>query len=190
MNELRVGPTIYPLQENLTGNVTMEGDSGIFTATYPRLANLPPGRGASGKQALDERDVLFHCNFQRLYGMRPFEMTDEDKTLWEAFAQVVDIDAYEHLNPVPMRQTGRIKAVGKSGVEIQWAGEGATSYVPFIQGPAKLATLREGEWVEAVVVRHRQTYELVSVLYVDHCRPPDEAMQVFLLAHSSEQGVS
>lgn len=185
MDELRFGSTIYPFQEWLTERVTMD-DSGTFIATYPRVNNLPPGRGASAKLAMDERDVLFHCNFQRLYRMRPFEMTPEDKTLWAAFAQVVDIDAYERQNPVAMRQTGRVKLVGKSGVEIQWVGGGLDA-IPFIKGPAKLAALREGDWVEGVVARHRQTYELVSLLCVDHCRAPDEAMQVFLLPHSSEE---
>lgn len=164
MEMIRVGKTKYRLVRPVRpiSSMTARG----WTCWSRPLGAKYQGLGSSPLRALEAWQGNVHAAFQKLYAMRQFEMTDEERQDWARLIQIIDVAEYRDRAPLIMRAIGRVR---------YWKGTPNPSAIEWIDGrrdripawdkvPADFATLKPGAWIDAVVHRHPKTNVLLRII--------------------------
>ena len=172
---IQIGTTKYPLARPISGNMTLDGDQWAL-----RMQGLTPaflGKGKSPARAEQDLKNQVHTVFQHLYGMRPFQMSADERATWSLLQSFIDVAAYIRETPVRSRDVGHIEwlrglrfGVGKYGLKIRWM-DGKADYVKYERAPKEFAALRPGCWFEAIVERDAVAWRLKRILFVNRIEP-------------------
>lgn len=130
------------------------------------------GRGDSEKSARDDWAVAVHAEFQRLLGMRFFEMEDVDRMRWDALSTLIDVPAYRNSQPVVVQEFGRITKARPYPEQITW-DSGARDNVSIADvNSADFVTYKVGQPVKALVSRDPRTFKLLKIMHIERVSPP------------------
>ena len=170
---IRFGNHRYPLRRPLRGEYLPAPvrilDSGSSRPGRARVEGLPGSRfvglGDTAEQAWANWHDRIHTEFQRLWGMRPFERTSVDRHDWEALRAVIDTAGYERTEPVRVREVGQLLAHEPGRRRVRWVHRNADEPVSSaLTGtlPPEFAALRAGRWFEMTSLRSRSDGSLLG----------------------------
>jgi V8-like Glu-specific endopeptidase len=172
---IRFGRTSYHLSEPAQG-VFSPSVAGTTGGEF-RVEGFPSeivGRGCRSEDAYHDWVTQFHTTFQRLFVLRPFEMSDADSRLWDSLKDVINVDRYRASQPLVIRQIGKVSLARPYPLVITWE-DGAKERVRLERMPAEFASFQAGQPFEAIVHRHSVTHKIIRVEYVK--RLPDERVE-------------
>jgi len=127
------------------------------------------GNGRSTTEAIGDLNIKVHQLFQRLHGLVPGEMTQEDRMQWCHLSDVIDIQKYEEQTPIQFRKIAEVVSV--SPFKVRWWGDEEPTCLDLRIAPPKLAGLTEGNKFEAVVEFSRKTREITKILTFEYLKP-------------------
>lgn len=175
LRDLSVGSARYEFLKPLSARHSWDGDAWICWALEPGLPYK--GRGETPALARQEWACLLHADFQRLYAMRPFEMSEADLRRWQSLLRIIDVSQYRESTPVSLREIGQVRWDTRPyPYKIQWI-DGRYDLIELNLVPPELAGCKPGQWVEADVRRHPRTGCLVQIDHVQRIatiREPSE----------------
>jgi hypothetical protein len=160
---IRIGQTVYPLSAPTRGFFVPPRPTGggkfWVDGFSPRFA----GGGETLLTARTDWEENVHLEFQRLYAMRDFEMTEADRDSWALLAGRIDVDLYREMTPLIGREIGKVVAATPGRRRLQWL-DGTSDEFTLSQVPGAFAAYRPGSWFEAQVVRNPQTGRFMEIL--------------------------
>jgi hypothetical protein len=164
-SRLQYGSAVYEFRHNVVGQWLprlVQGGYEFYLDPLPQIA----GHGATMAEAQDEFLAIFHERVQELLSKRPFEMTKQEKSDYAAINSVIDIAFYQQHLPVRLRQRGKLVSKRHGNLTVIWEGLGQEQ----VSGklfPADFAAYREGQQFDAIVLRDRQSMNLIQVADVE-----------------------
>jgi hypothetical protein len=163
IEEIRVGPTVYPLGAPTRGyflppRATCGGKFWV-DGFSPKFA----GEGETVLTARTDWEENVHSEFQRLYAMRDFEMSDADRETWGLLAERIDVELYREMTPLIGREIGKVMAATPGRRRIQWL-DGMSDDFTLSQVPGAFAAYKAGSWFEAQVVRNPLNGRFMEIL--------------------------
>ncbi len=168
--EIRFEGTVYRCPNTVRLNYQFYGQT--WNCWARELASIYVGEGETPKLARDDWHQKFHSAFQRLYSMRPFEMSEEDARCWETILSDVDVVEYGLAKPLTVREIGCVHFLRTSyPSQMHWI-DGRKESFSLHQVPDELAGCKPGQWVEAIVEREPQTGRLLRVVHVQRISSP------------------
>jgi hypothetical protein len=172
---IRFGRTTYHMRQPVQG---VFSSSETSTAGGEFLMEGFPseivGRGCKPDEAYHDWATQFHTTFQRLLVMRPFEMSNADRHVWDSIQRVIDVERYRADQPLVVRQVGKVSVARSYPQVITWE-DGTKERVRLKRMPGEFATFKAGQPFEAIVHRHSVTHKIIRVEYVR--RLPDEGVK-------------
>jgi sRNA-binding carbon storage regulator CsrA len=132
--------------------------------------NLVVGRGRSVETARADWENRLHTKFQKLYPLQDHEMSKRQRQTWEKLTHLVDVEAYRKTVSVVGREIGQVVASGRHGRVILWQG-GRRDKVRFSRAPGELVLVKKGEWLQAMVARHPDTYQIRRIVWLKPYTP-------------------
>jgi hypothetical protein len=180
LSRLEYGNAVYEFRHNVIGQWIprlAQGGYEFFLEPLPQLA----GHGATMAEAQDELLAIFHERVQELLSKRPFEMTSQEKSDYAAIDSVVDLAFYQQQLPVRLRQRGKLVSKRPGNWTVIWEGLGQEK----VDGklfPVDFAAYREGQRFDAIVLRDRQSMNLIQVADVERTtasQSTEEELQEF-----------
>ncbi len=161
--EISVGGTVYQLRTKLTGKYYRA----LNRLHVPSLSPTFVGEGASEREAIDDLNLKVHAAFQRLFHMRPFEMSNEDKSTWTLIGDVIDVTLFRNRTPILVRQFGEVMYQKRSyPTAILWDG-GFREEIQISQVACDdFITYLPGQPIEAITERDPLTRELLSIRFI------------------------
>lgn len=161
---LRVGPTHYEFLRQVRALHSWEGDGWVCWS--PEVGWECNGRGETPLLARQEWERKVHATFQLLYGKRPFEMSDSERTQWQNLVAAIDVCRYRATAPVSLRQIGQVRWGNRPyPSKIVWV-DGGEDQFSLEQVPGELAGCRSGRWIEADVQRDPLTGRLIRIDHI------------------------
>ena len=145
------GDHTYPLRRQTDGCLEPyhEGEAVRWSFVVPSMGFLE-GHGGTPREAIEDYQEVFHCNFQRLYVKRPFEMSEDDRQQWLSLISLVDVDAYRRSQPVTIRRFG-VAYMDQGRRYVRWEGRTGKEPIDLRSYPAEFANYRSGQSFEAIV---------------------------------------
>ncbi len=167
---LEVGDTAYPLRSSLNGAFYPGSGHGVGEFIVQELFPEFVGQGRNLNDAfLDWRNKV-HCQFQDLYAKRPFEMTQQEKTVWQILGSQIDVTAYRAGTPISIRQIGRVGTHARPHPDtLEWEN-GRKERVRLDQMPGEFAAYKPGQPFEAIVARDPVDFRLLKVTHIHRIR--------------------
>ncbi len=136
------------------------------------LGAICVGEGETIKDAREDWLKRFHAEFQRLYSMRPFEMTAEDADTWQSILNTVDVVEYRLHLPLSLSEIGCVRYRKMPyPSQIYWI-DGRREKFSLNQVPGELAGCKPGQWIEAIVEREPQSGMLRKIVHVQRIPSP------------------
>ena len=168
--EVRFEKTIYRCPSRARLHYRFDGQA--WNCWGRELASLCVGEGQTPRLAREDWHQRFHAEFQRLYAMRPFEMTPDESRNWEAILSIVDVVDYRLSTPLSIREIGCVRYPRTPyPSQMRWI-DGRREGFSLHQVPAELAGCKPGQWVEAIVEREPLTGRLIHIVHVQRIPSP------------------
>lgn len=162
LDKIRFEQNCYPCPNRVHVATRFDGQHWVTWAR--ELGRVGRGVGDDLHESLEDFYRTFHVTFQRLYQMRPFEMSDEERAIWDEILDVVDVAKYRENTPLRVREFGQIRHFQTPyPSRIYWI-DGRRERINLGQAPAMMAGLRPGQWIEAVVERDPKTGQLLRMI--------------------------
>jgi hypothetical protein len=130
------------------------------------------GTGDSVQESQDDFCTSVHAAFQDLVHRRPFEMSVNDKLVWETLNGIIDVTVYRNTTPIVVRQFGRICKARPYPSEVQWEDGRRESMTLSDVAEPDYVTYCPGQPFEAIVHRDPLTSRLVRVVHIRRCSAP------------------
>lgn len=147
-------------------------DGQVWNCWAREIAGVCIGEGYTPKLARDDWYQRFHAEFQRLFAMRPFEMTSDDSRNWETILSVVDVVEYRQNKPLSVREIGCVRFPRTPyPSQMNWI-DGRKEAFSLHQVPAELAGCKPGQWVDAIIEREPRTGKLLRVVHIQRISSP------------------
>ena len=128
------------------------------------------GKGKTVEDALEDLKINIHVDFQRLLRMRPFEMSDEEKTKWSNLASIVDLLEYKMTTPMVVREIGQVSFGKISRPQIiKWIRD-EEYFIDPDRVPGELMGCATGQWIEAVVKRDPVKHKILEIESINKIR--------------------
>lgn len=170
MSELTIGDTHYQFRSPVTGTyLALQSQSVNYYVNATGTMFI--GCGETPDKAKKEWDSIVHAAFQDLYGLRLFQMTQEQREKWRVLADLIDVETYIRTAPVVKREIGKISETRPYPSKVEWMNH-TFERVSLDLMPSEFAGYKAGQWFEAVVARDSMTYQLVRVLQVTRIPAP------------------
>jgi len=152
----------FPLRdEQVWVNVSPTQTSIPWRAEADILGTGVVGRGSTLNDAILDWKKRFRTTLHVFIAMRPFEMTPEDRVIWDQLQVVIDIPRYKATKPIVIRQTGVVrKASNGHSAKVQWS-DGSDETVAVGNFDEAFSRYRVGQPFEATVYRHPTTFRLI-----------------------------
>jgi len=124
------------------------------------------GKGDAFVSAFEDFKNQLHTIFQRLYRMRPFEMSDQEQEQWRKLVNLIDVHHYRTTTPLVVREVGQVSYGQISRpYRIKWLS-GNNYIIDRNSVPENLMALKPGRYIEAVVKRDPVTHKEIEILSV------------------------
>lgn len=164
LGEIVVGQAQYKFKRPLRGWFDMSDSSFRVDHFSPSIV----GYGCSPSKARAEWELAFHCFFQELVALRPYEFSSEQAQMWTLMEKYMDTEAYHNSTPLVMTQIGRIYKVTRTAQkypkQISWL-DGLREEVPPLNAvPDNFVALHLGQYFEAIVIRNRLTGDILKIV--------------------------
>lgn len=168
--DLRVGPVTYHLQRALKLQVTPRADH-AWEFAIEQFAPRFVGVGDSISSA--KRDCLnrIHGAFQSLVRLRPFRMTEQQRSDWELLVKLIDVDKYWDSVPLTLLEVGFVSEWKADRWVVVWLDGRRAETVTVEQTPPEFAAFQPGQWFEALVEREPRSYALRKLCFVRTTEP-------------------
>jgi hypothetical protein len=168
--DLRVGPVTYHLQRALKLQVAPRDDH-AWEFTLEQFAPRFVGVGDSISAA--RRDCLnrIHSAFQSLVRLRPFRMTEQQRSDWELLVKLIDVDKYRDSVPLTLLEVGFVSEWNADRWVVVWLDGRRAETVTVEQTPPEFAAFQPGQWFEALVEREPRSYALRKLCFVRTTEP-------------------
>ena len=161
IEEFVVGNAVYPFRAKNFFAIT--GDFRV-KLSYPLSRTSLTGRGSNVEEAIDDFIFSFHVRFQQLLCKSILSMSDEERTEWDVFTELIDIEEHKRRTPIELRKIGTV--VSHSPFQLQWLEDDHPTLFDLSNTPSKLASFNVGDEFEAVVEFNRGTREVTRILSV------------------------
>lgn len=165
MSVIRFGQTAYRLRTPVEGAYYPPASSHSGEFIVDGFQRAIVGRGRSPEKAYQDWLIRFHADFQRLYMMRPFEMDDQDRSLWSVMEREVDVEQYRARQSLIVLQQGKVCRARPYPEKVQWE-DGTTERICLERMPGEFATYKAGQPFEALVHRDSVSHTMIKVEYV------------------------
>jgi hypothetical protein len=133
------------------------------------------GRGKSSDEAVHDWRKRLRATTMRYLEMRPFEMSEEDRELWNKLQSMIDISRYRETKPLVVRQLGKIVKLRERVTVVRWE-DGVREQVDRSLFDELFSRFRIGQSFEAIVTRHPKTFRIMRADAVRRLtRPPVSA---------------
>jgi hypothetical protein len=170
LDKIRFEQNSYPCPNRVHIATRFDGQHWVTWAR--ELGRVGLGVGDHLHESLEDFYRKFHVTFQRLYQMRPFEMSDGERAIWNEIVDVVDVARYRENTPLRVREFGQIRHFQTPyPSKIHWI-DGRKERINLVEAPPMLAGLRPGQWIEAVVERDAKTGQLMRMIDVQKVPTP------------------
>jgi hypothetical protein len=168
--DLRVGPVTYHLQRALKLQVKSRADH-AWEFAIEQFAPRFVGVGDSISSA--KRDFLnrIHSVFQSLVRLRPFRMTEQQRSDWELLVKLIDVEKYWDSVPLTLLEVGFVSEWNADRWVVVWLDGRRTETVTVEQTPPEFAAFQPGQWFEALVEREPRSYALRKLCFVRTTEP-------------------
>ncbi len=167
---VRIGRSTYRLQKPATGKFTPGAEQNPGRFEVEGFENLVVGQGLTEEASRADWENRLHAKFQKLYPLQDDEMSMSQRQAWEKLTRLVDVEAYRKTVSVVGREIGQVVASGRLGKVILWQG-GRRDTVRFARAPGELVLVKKGEWLQAMVARHPDTYQIRRILWLKPYTP-------------------
>lgn len=160
LREFSVGSTAYRFFKTVQRNEIPSEDG--WLSYISQLPNYT-GKGQTAEEAFEDLRVNIHVDFQRLLRMRPFEMSEEEKSKWSSLASVIDLLEYKITTPLIVREIGQVShGMISRPKRIKWIRDENYIIEPS-RVPGELMACATGQWIEAVVKRDPVSHKILEI---------------------------
>ena len=158
---IKCGTVEYPLRRSIS-----EDDA----AKIKKLLPASLARGARPR-------IMFHYIFQRLVRTPPNEMNSKEAAVWTMLLDILDLKAYEELNPPVSSRIGKLTHLTLKKVRIRWFG-GKEEHFAFDEFPPEIAAASVGDTI-SVEFRQLPNQEInwISCTVSPPLRPTEEVLE-------------
>ena len=168
ISDISVGSVKYPLRRQLRGTFTRALRELAVDGVSPMITGI----GDSLQEAQSDFCLKVHASFQKLLGLRPFELTVDDRLVWETLVGIIDVTVYRNTTPIVVRQYSRISKARPYPLEVEWDDGHRESVTLSDVTDPDYVTYRPGQPFEAVIQRDPLTFRLLRVIHIRRCREP------------------
>lgn len=151
---------LFPLRDDLWLTVTPPRASRMWRAEAEKTPLGVVGRGKNPEEAARDWRKRMRATAQRFLEMRPFEMSDEDREIWERLQTVIDVPRYKATKPLVFRQLGTILQLRGTRTMVRWE-DGAQERVNPLVFDEAFSRFRVGQTFEARITRHPVTFRIL-----------------------------
>lgn len=151
----------------------------VITPTSYSISGLEDsivGRGDNVPAAQLSFQAAFHRVFQRLQGLRSFDLSGDDRRIWNTLVQLVDLKDYYANLMVTETRIGSIRRDRTPWARtVHWLGGGGRQEISMADAPAEFAALSVGQYFEAAVEVEYNTRQFRSLESVRAIKTPEFA---------------
>ena len=164
LSDIQFGSSTYPLKRTLTGTYLRAKEEFLVDGLSPDFV----GKGSTASEAYEDFCLQFHVGVQGLIYKRPFEMTDEDASIWAKINSVVDMTVFKNRSPLLVEQYGVVGHGQRSyPCKIKW-DNGFTEAIDLRQVlKSDFVSYRPGQPIKAIVRRNPITRELIDIPFIE-----------------------
>ena len=164
LSDIQFGNSTYPLKRTLTGSYLRAKEEFLVDGLSPDFV----GKGSTASEAYEDFCLQFHAGVQGLIYKRPFEMTDEDASLWTKINNVADITVFKNRTPLVVEQYGVVSHDQRSyPCKIKW-DNGFTETIDLRQVlKPDFVSYRPGQPIKAIVRRNPITREIIDIPFIE-----------------------
>lgn len=152
----------YPLRRKLKATFLPGTGEFFVDEFYPLFI----GHGETKKESHADWASKIHCRFQELLTTRPFEMTQDDRSAWNALSEHIDVTVYRNQTPLRVKQYGKISFARPYPTHIEWEDGRSERVSPAMVDADDFITYKFGQPFEAVAIRHPVTFDLIRLVYI------------------------
>jgi len=150
----------FPLRDDLWLAVSPPRAGRRWRVEAEGMALGVVGRGKNPEEAARDWRKRMRATAQRFLEMRPFEMSDEDRGIWELLQAAIDIPRYRATKPITFRQVGKVVKLRGTLRVVRWE-DGAQEKVKSLVFDEAFSRFLVGQTFEATVTRHPLTFRIL-----------------------------
>ena len=167
LQEFNIGSYIYPFKTKLELVYWCENqvpDRWYCKDREGWFSDYIIGSGNSLASALANWKQKFHDEFQRLFGLRPFELPVEDRNRLKTFKKYIDLRSHRDRTPMTIRRYGTIlETANGRPTRIEWES-GQIDVIAPDSAPIDFLNYKQGQKFCAVSEVDFNTYDLRKIL--------------------------
>jgi hypothetical protein len=167
---VRVGRSVYRLRKPAGWTFRPGAEAAPGRFEVKGFEKLVVGRGKSSDLARTNWENRLHVKFQELYPLLADEMTGKQRRAWARLSDLVDVEAYRKSDSVVGREVGKVVKTWTDRKLVEWRN-GTQEVIRFVRAIGEFACVADGEWMEALVARHPDSYKIRRIIWLKPYTP-------------------